>query len=211
MARPASCLSGPDLARILVPFILLGLAVVGALIYGAVRLYQAVAAAFGALAGIGAVALAIALFAALVASVVRRYRAIHGVNIKGERILSLHGPWGSIRIDAEQKHGLLAVNDARSRFIFADIAGAEPASEGGAWSLALRLEHNARSHWRIPMPTRKEAQRWAKIFSLAAEQNGLTCRTSGDGGSRGVKPTTQGKNRRQSCLNRCAEKVGFDP
>lgn len=152
------------------PFILLGFAVLGALIYGAIRLYQTVAAAFGAIAGAGAVVLATALLFALVAGFVRRYRAIHGVNVKGERILSLAGPWGSLRVDAEQKRGTLALDDARSRFIFADIAGAEPTNDQGTWVLALSLKHNAQPLWRIPMPTRTEARRWAKIFSLAAEQ-----------------------------------------
>jgi len=153
-----------------VPFILLGLAVIGALIYGAVRLYQTVAAAFGGFAGAGAVVLAIALLMASIADFVRRYRAIHGVDVKGERILSLEGTWGSLRVDAEQKRGTLALDDAQSRFIFADIAGAEPANDQGAWVLALSLKHNARPLWRLPMPTHKEARRWAKIFLLAAEQ-----------------------------------------
>jgi len=153
-----------------VPFILLGLALIGALIYGAVRLYIVVAAAFGPLAGTSAVLLAIALLVALIASVVRRYRRIHGTTVNGERILLLDGAWGSLRVDAEHKHGLLTLHEARSRFIFADIAGAEPASEDGAWTLALRLEHNAQPLWRIPMPSRKEARRWAKIFTLAAAQ-----------------------------------------
>ena len=152
------------------PFILLGLVLIGALIYGYVRLYHAVAAAFGALAGAGAVALAVALLAALVADGVRRWRAIHGVRIRGERILSLDGTWGTLRVDAERKLGTVALGDTQSRFIFADIAGAEPVSDAGAWLLALRLEHNARPLWHIPMPTRSHARRWAKIFSLAAQQ-----------------------------------------
>ncbi|CAG9177018.1 hypothetical protein LMG23992_03394 [Cupriavidus laharis] len=152
------------------PFILLGLAVIGALIYGYVRLYHAVAGAFGTLAGAGAVALAAALLAALVADGVRRWRAIHGVRIQGERILSLDGTWGSLRVDAERKLGMVALGDAQSRFIFADIAGAEPVLKAGAWALALRLEHNARPLWQIPMPTRTHARRWAKILALAAQQ-----------------------------------------
>lgn len=153
-----------------VPFILLGLALIGALIYGLVRLYHAVADAAGTLAGAGAVAVAIALLAALVAEGVRRWRAIHGVRRQGKRILSIDGVWGSLRIDADHKLGTVALGDAQSRFIFADIAGAEPVADAGAWALALRLEHNARPLWQIPMPTRTHARRWAKILSLAAQQ-----------------------------------------
>lgn len=153
-----------------VPFILLGLALIGALIYGYVRLYDTVAAAFGAVAGAGAVAFGVALLAALIADGVRRWRAIHGVRIRGERILSLDGTWGSLRVDAERKLGTVALGDAQSRFIFADIAGAEPVPDAGDWALALRLEHNARPLWQIPMPTRTHARRWAKILALAAQQ-----------------------------------------
>ncbi|AOY94653.1 hypothetical protein BKK79_22360 [Cupriavidus sp. USMAA2-4] len=152
------------------PIILLVLAMLGALVYGAVRLYLTVASAFGTLAGAGAVLAAAALLAALVAGLVRRYRSIHGTTVKGERILTLEGPWGSVRVDAEHKHGLLTLHEARSRFIFADIAGAEPGGADGKWSLALRLEHNARPLWQIPMASRKEALRWARIFTLAAAQ-----------------------------------------
>ncbi len=111
------------------------------LIYGAVRLYQTVTAAFGALAGAGAVVLAVAMLAALVTDGVRRWRAIHGVRAHGERILSIDGAWGSLRVDADHKLGTLALGDTQSRFIFADIAGAEPVSDGDGWALALRLDH----------------------------------------------------------------------
>ncbi len=88
----------------------------------------------------------------------------------GERILSIDGAWGSLRVDADHKLGTLALGDTQSRFIFADIAGAEPVSEGDGWALALRLDHNARPLWHIPMPTRVHARRWAKILTLAAQQ-----------------------------------------
>ncbi|WP_011301415.1 hypothetical protein [Cupriavidus necator] len=152
------------------PFILLGLALIGALIYGLVRLYHAVADGAGTPAGGGAVALAIALLAALIADGVRRWRAIHGVRRQGERILSVGGTWGSLRIDADRKLGTVVLGDVQSRFIFADIAGAEPVTDAGTWALALRLEHNARPLWQIPMPTRTHARRWAKILALAAQQ-----------------------------------------
>ncbi|MFJ1254588.1 hypothetical protein [Cupriavidus sp. CuC1] len=152
------------------PFIIAGLALIAALIYGAVRLYATVAAAYGAIAGTAAVAFCAALLAVFVASLVRRYRAIHGVKIKGERILSLEGAWGTMRVDPERKRGVLDVGGQQAKFIFADIAGASALENGGKWMLALRLEHNAQGSWHIPMASRKEALRWAKIFDLAAVQ-----------------------------------------
>lgn len=152
------------------PFIIAGLALIGALIYGAVRLYATVAAAYGTIAGTAAVVFCAALLVAFVASLVRRYRAIHGVKIKGERILSLEGAWGTMRVDPERKRGALDVDGQQAKFIFADIASATALENGSAWMLALRLEHHAQGSWQIPMASRKEALRWAKIFGLAAVQ-----------------------------------------
>ncbi|NWD85139.1 hypothetical protein HX891_32830, partial [Pseudomonas reactans] len=69
------------------PVIIAALALVGLLIYGALRLYAGVAAAYGAVAGGAAVLLAVALLAGAVVTFIRRYRAVHGVNVKGQRIV----------------------------------------------------------------------------------------------------------------------------
>jgi hypothetical protein len=36
--------------------------------------------------------------------------------------------------------------------------------------LALRLKHQAQAEWPIPMRSRQEAKRWARIFALAVAQ-----------------------------------------
>lgn len=152
------------------PFIIAALALVGLLIYGAVRLYAAVALAYGALAGAAAVVVAAGLLVALVISLVRRHRAVHGVNVKGQRIVSISGSWGQVAVDAEQKRGTLRLHGQDARFLFADIAGADVVEHDGAWLLALRLKHQAQAEWLVPMRNRAEAKRWAKIFALAASQ-----------------------------------------
>ena len=152
------------------PFIIAAFALVGVLIYGAVRLHALVAAAYGAVAGGAAVLLAVALLAGAVVTLVRRYRAVHGVNVKGERIVSLSGSWGQVAVDAEQKRGTLQLHGQGARFLFADIAGADAVEREGAWALALRLKHQSQAEWPIPMRNRQEAKRWAKIFALAASQ-----------------------------------------
>jgi len=152
------------------PFIIAALALVGLLIYGAVRLYSIVASAYGAMAGAAAVLVATALLAGVVVTLVRRYRAVHGVNVKGQRIVSLSGSWGQVAVDAERKRGTLQLDGQDARFLFADIAGADATERDGAWTLALRLKHQAQAEWPIPMRNRQEAKRWAKIFALAATQ-----------------------------------------
>ena len=152
------------------PFIIAALALVGLLIYGAIRLYAGVAAAYGAVAGGAAVLLAVVLLAGAVVTFIRRYRAVHGVNVKGQRIVSLSASWGQVAVDAEQKRGTLQLHGQGARFLFADIVGADAVEREGAWTLVLRLKHQAQADWLIPMRNRREAHRWAKIFALAASQ-----------------------------------------
>ncbi|MBU9579310.1 hypothetical protein KTE26_12790 [Ralstonia mannitolilytica] len=152
------------------PFILAAFALVGLLVYGAARLYLQVASAYGAVVGAAAVLLAAGLLVALALALVRRHRAIHGVNVKGQRVVSLSGSWGQVAVDAEQKRGTLSLHGQNARFLFADIAGADAVECEGAWTLALRLKHQAQPEWPIPMRSRQEAKRWARIFDLAAAQ-----------------------------------------
>lgn len=152
------------------PFIIAALALVGLLIYGAVRLYAMVASAYGAVAGSAAVLVAAGLLTAIVVTLVRRYRAVHGVNVKGQRIVSVSGAWGQVAVDAEQKRGTLQLHGQGARFLFADIAGADAIAHEGTWMLALHLKHQTQAEWPIPMRNRQEAKRWAKIFALAATQ-----------------------------------------
>lgn len=152
------------------PFIIAGFALIGLLIYGAVRLYAVVAAAHGAAAGSAAVLVAVVLLAGAVITLIRRYRAVHGVNVKGQRIVSLSASWGQVSVDAEQKRGTLQLHGQNVRFLFADIGGADAIEREGAWTLALRLKHQTQADWTMPMRNRQEAKRWAKIFALAASQ-----------------------------------------
>lgn len=152
------------------PIILLGLAVIAAFVYGLVRLYQTVAAAAGTLAGTAAVLAVLAVLTALFVAWLRRYRAIHGRRVKGERILALRGDWGNLRIDAERKNGVLEMGGQRQVMIFADIDGARPEARQGHWYVVVALQHHKQAEWAIPVPDRDTANRWAKIFRLAAQQ-----------------------------------------
>lgn len=151
--------------------LVLAFVVLAALVYGAVALYMTAAERFGWLAGVGADLLAVALIAAVIALVVRRYRTMHGRTVDGKRVLTLEGAWGAVQLDAIQKRGSLSVGTRQARFIFTDIASARAQCVDGNWTLALRLDHNPQGDWTIPLRDRRQAQRWAKIFTLAAEQN----------------------------------------
>lgn len=151
--------------------IVLAFIVLVAIIYGAVALYMSVAAKFGWLAGVGADLLAVALIVAVIAGFVHRYRTVHGKTINGKRELSLEQTWGGIRIDANEKRGSLTVDGSTAQFIFTDIRNVRALTREGRWMLAVHLAHNTQGDWEIPMPDRKQAHRWAKILTLASEQN----------------------------------------
>lgn len=150
------------------PFILLALVVLAGIVYGAVRLYAAVSLRFGTLAAVATIAVCVLIAVWLAGDAVRRYRAVHGVRRDGKRLVSVVGEWGELTLDADRKMGTIRVNGHETRFVFSDVSSAHPVSEGGRWWLVLELAHNAQANWRVPMPGRSLAQRWAKIFRLAS-------------------------------------------
>jgi hypothetical protein len=152
------------------PFILAGIAIVAAAVYYAFQLYRLVGTHFGTLAGIGAVAACVAVVMGAAFDTLRRYRAVHGVKIAGERILALRGPWGSLNLDAEHKRGTVELDGQGSAFIFADIEAPSLAEADGGWILTFKLRHNARAVWPLRCSSGREARRWARILTLAIHQ-----------------------------------------
>lgn len=148
------------------PFILLALVALAGIVYGAVRLYAAVALRFGTLAAVATIVVCVLIVVWLVVDAVRRYRAVHGVRRDGKRLVSVSGEWGELTLDADRKMGTLRVDSHETRFVFSDVTSAHPENEGGRWSLTLELSHNAQPRWHVPMPGRALAQRWTKIFRL---------------------------------------------
>ncbi|MBV6305711.1 hypothetical protein KVP10_12505 [Candidimonas humi] len=144
--------------------------VIALIIFGAIRLYAVTAARFGGIAGVAANVAVVLAAAAIVAWLVQRHRRIHGVRSGGHRMLSLAAGDTLVEVDADHQRGRLRLAGRETQFIFADIASAQAAPAQDAWSLRLSLRHSAPPDWEIPMPGRKEAQRWERIFSLAAAQ-----------------------------------------
>ncbi|MGB3425071.1 MAG: hypothetical protein WBF84_14175 [Castellaniella sp.] len=151
------------------PLLLIPL-LIGALLFGAFRLYANVAGRFGAWAGACAVLAAAAILVGLAVYAVHRHRRYHGKTVGGRRVLELSGDWGRLTLDAGQKHGRLALDDQEARFIFADIAGVSRTQAQDGHGLVLQLRHDARGEWRIPMADGRQARRWARILALAADQ-----------------------------------------
>jgi hypothetical protein len=152
------------------PFILLGLAVLVALLYGAIELFTWVDVSHGVAAASAALLACIVVLAGAVTAAWRRHRAVHGTKIGGQRRLRLDGTWGSLDVAIEDKRGTLSVDGRDLPFIFADIERAQAAQRDGKWAVLLRMRHEPTRDWRIPMHDAAAARRWARVFTLAAEQ-----------------------------------------
>jgi len=152
------------------PFILAGLALIAAGVYYACQLYWLISRHFGALAGLAAVGACVALLAGAVIHAWRRYRALHGVKIQGERILALRESWGVLNLDAEHKRGDISLDGQSTGFIFADLDPPTVTETEHGWILTVKLRHNARAEWPLPLSNATLAKRWAKILTLAIHQ-----------------------------------------
>jgi hypothetical protein len=152
------------LPLLLIPILLAAIA------FGFFRLYTTVANTFGTVAGVAALALLVAAILGASAWLVYRYRFIHGKTVNGQRILHLQCDWGQLTVNATGKHGLLNLDNQDTHFIFADIAGVTRTDRAGGQALALRLNHASQSERIIPMANIKQARRWERILTLAAQQ-----------------------------------------
>mgnify|MGYP006889693522 FL=1 len=140
------------------------------LLFGLYKLYGVVTGAWGALAGMAAVLAAAAIIAAAVALLVQRHRALHGRRINGERLLQISGDWGRLLVNADGRRAQLRLNGQDVDFIFGDIAGVAPSADPQSPGLVLQLRPTPGREWRIPMPNRRQTQRWVKILTLAEQR-----------------------------------------
>ncbi|WP_322102024.1 hypothetical protein [Paraburkholderia sp. J41] len=141
-----------------------------ALVYGAIRAFDAIAAWFGTAVALGAAVAAIALLVALAAWWWRRRREVApNLGGQGDWTHRVAGEWGEARLAAGKRLVDMTVNGAHGAYIFADLRGARADSAGG-WHVALSVADAKHPQWRLPMPNEREAKRWARIFSLAVAQ-----------------------------------------
>ncbi|MCX5540402.1 hypothetical protein M3A49_13000 [Paraburkholderia sp. CNPSo 3076] len=142
-----------------------------ALVYGAYWSFNAIAAQFGTGVAVGAALLAAALFVALIAWCWRRMRDV-APNVRGEGDWThrVGGAWGEARLAAGKRFCELAQGGAHGAYIFADLQGAQPASDVNGWHVALRVADPKHPLWQLPMQSEREAKRWARIFRLAIAQ-----------------------------------------
>jgi hypothetical protein len=156
--------------------IVVALAVLVALIYGAVWSFHALSAHFGLGVATGVAVVAAALVVAGILYWLHRRREV-APNIArgqdGDWTHELRRDWGGVRLAAGKRLCDLRVGDERGGYIFADLRGArmEPAAgPDGAWQVLLDVKDAKRGEWRLPMRDRREALKWTRILTRAVEQ-----------------------------------------
>jgi hypothetical protein len=165
-ARVAAVESNPFFSM---PILVLVFALI-ALIYGAVRAFEALALRFGNDVAIGVAALVLALIAVAIAGFVRRRREVAANLHEGDWTHGFGGDWGQVRLAADKRLCDLRVGAARGSYIFADLQRVQAQREPDGWRVALHVADRAHPVWLLPVKSEREAKRWTRIFSLAIAQ-----------------------------------------
>ncbi|MGF6771098.1 HAMP domain-containing protein [Paraburkholderia sp. GAS199] len=150
--------------------ILVALIALIALVYGAVRAFYALQAAFGLGVAIGvAVLVAVLVIAALARWLQRRKEVARNIR-DGDWTHELKGDWGSVRLAAGKRLCEIREGGEQGAYIFADLLGAEAQNHGAQWQVALKVRDAKHAEWQLPMRDARQAKQWQRIFTLAIEQ-----------------------------------------
>ena len=145
------------------------LALIG-LVYGAVRTFQSMEAAFGFAVSLGVAAVVAVLQISAPAYWWRRRQEVAPNVRDGDWTHELKGNWGSVRLAAGKRLCEIDVGGKRGAYIFADLLGAEVHRRDGLAQLALQVKDPRHGDWLVPMSSERQARQWQRIFLLAREQ-----------------------------------------
>jgi hypothetical protein len=150
--------------------IIVALFVLIALIYGALRAYDAIAAHFGTGIAIGAAVVAAALVLGALAYWWRRHREIAPNIHDGDWTHELKNSWGLVRLSAGKCLCSVQLDGAKGDYIFGDLQRAQAERDGNAWRVGLAVKDAARPLWQLPMESERQARQWQRILTLAIAQ-----------------------------------------
>lgn len=150
--------------------IVVGLAVLVALIYGAVWSFDELRAHFGVGVAVGVAAVVVVLIVAAVAYWLRRRREVAANIHDGDWTHELKAQWGSVRLAAGKRLCEIQVDGQQGAYIFADLQGVDVLPVGEQWKLAVKVRDAKHSVWEVPMRDRRQAVQWQRVFGLAIEQ-----------------------------------------
>lgn len=150
--------------------IVVGVAVLVALIYGAVWSFDALRMHFGLGVAVGVAVVVIALIAAAVVYWLRRRREVAANIHDGDWTHELKADWGWVRLAAGKRLCEIQVDGQQGAYIFADLQGAEVVAVGEQFKLAVKVRDLKHPVWEVPMRDRGQAVQWQRVFGLAIEQ-----------------------------------------
>jgi hypothetical protein len=155
--------------RLIMPILIIFL-VLAALVWGAIYAFQSIAAQFGEAVAIGAAVVAIVVVAALIAWWWRRRRDI-APNTKedGWTHEFLHS-WGGLRLSATKGLLWLSQDGKEQLYTLTELTGSAAEAVNDAWFLIVEVRDPQRDAWKLPMTGKRDAQRWARVLSLAQTQ-----------------------------------------
>ena len=150
--------------------IFVALFVLAALIYGAVRAYDALDAHFGAGVAIGAAVIAAIVVVAAVAYWWRRRREIAPNIHDGDWTHELRNTKTVLRLAAGKGLCTVQLDGAKGDYIFGDLRRAQAERSENGWRVTLEVKDANRPVWPLPMDSEREARQWQRILTLAIAQ-----------------------------------------
>lgn len=147
--------------------ILIVLLVFAALVWGAIAAFHAVAAQFGAGVAIGVSCVVAVLLALALAAWLRSRREIAPNTREGGWTHAVRH--GAVELKLSSTQGLLWLSQdgATGNYTLTDVTACRARQDGERWQLAVELRDTRHPAWALPMPSQREAKRWARVVTLA--------------------------------------------
>ncbi len=140
-----------------------------ALVWGAIHTFHVIAARFGEPVAVTAAVLAAALAISLVAWWAKRRRDVAPNTKEQGWTHVVHRAWGELRVSATQGLLWLSHDGADGRYTLSQLDGCGTATIDGRWHLVVQVRDVARGEWALPMMDKRDAQRWARVLTLAKQ------------------------------------------
>ncbi|KVE30688.1 hypothetical protein [Burkholderia sp. TSV86] len=151
------------------PLLLIPL-VLAALMWGAVLAFDAMATCLGSTTAIGLAAVAAVLLVAVIALWLRRYREIAPNAHDDGWTHVVQRTWGHLRVSTTKGLLWLSQNGADGRYTLTDLDACRTEIRDGRWYLIVAVRDADHAEWTLPMQSKRDALRWARVLTLAKLQ-----------------------------------------
>jgi hypothetical protein len=152
--------------------IVVALAALIAVVWGAFWSFHALSTAFGLGVAVGAAVVAVAIVLALMAWWWRRRQEVAPNLAGGDWTHELMRDWGGVRLAAGKRLCEVGLGDERGSYIFADLTGArtQQGVTPDAWQVVLDVKDTRHPQWLLPIGNRRDAHKWGRILAKAVAQ-----------------------------------------